>query len=302
MIPCIETTQLSHSFPGGEAALESIDLRVPESSIFGLLGPNGAGKSTLLRLLLGLIRPRHGAVSIFGRAMRTQRIDILRQIGSLIESPSVYEHLTARENLALLRGIYRVPQGWIDDALHLVGLEATGAKKVAHFSLGMKQRLGIAVALLHRPRLLILDEPTNGLDPQGMIEMRELIKRLHRERGTTILISSHVLAEMEKLVTHVGVIARGRLRFQGTLDALYEQCGADVALSLRTDDNARALRLLAGEVPNARCCADMILLPDASPERVAAINRQLVLSGIGVHALEPAGRRDLETIFMRLVA
>lgn len=302
MIPCIETTQLSHRYPGGEAALENIDLRVPNGSIFGLLGPNGAGKSTLLRVLLGLIRPTHGTVSIFGRALRTERIDILRQVGSLIESPSIYEHLSARENLALLREIYCVPQEWIDDALHLVGLDAAGAKKTAHFSLGMKQRLGIAVALLHRPRLLVLDEPTNGLDPQGMIEMRELIKRLHRERGTTVLISSHVLAEMEKLVTHVGVIARGRLRFQGTLDALYEQCRSNSALALRTDDNERALRLLAREMPNARRCADMILLPDASRERIAAINRQLVLSGIGVHALEPGGRRDLETIFMGLVA
>lgn len=297
----IETQSLSHRYPHGEAGLHEIDLQVPEGAIYGFLGPNGAGKSTLLRVLLGLIRRQRGCVSIFGEPFDAHRIAILRRIGALIEMPSLYEHLTAVENLAVLREIHRVPRAWIDDALRLVGLGDTGSKKVAQFSLGMKQRLGIAAAVLHRPALLVLDEPTNGLDPNGTIEMRALLKRLHDERGTTILISSHVLAEIEKLVTHIGILVTGRLRFQGTLDALRRSHGQDSVVALRTDDDARAFDILAADVPAARRHADGIALPALPPEHLAGINRRLVECGIGVHALGASGR-DLETIFMEFVA
>ncbi len=296
----IETHGLSHSYPNSASGLKDIDLAVPQGSIYGFLGPNGAGKSTLLRVLLGLIRRQRGSVSLLGKPFDTQRIAILREVGSLIETPSLYEHLTARENLALLREIYRVPQTWISDTLHLVGLADSADKRVGQFSLGMKQRLGIAIAVLHRPALLILDEPTNGLDPNGTIEMRELLKKLHRERETTILVSSHVLAEMERLITHVGILAGGRLRFQGTLDALRGAEDARCCVTLRTDDDEHAIATIIEEQPNARRHAHGITLPALAHEQMARLNRRLVERGIGVYEL---GRRerDLEALFMEYI-
>jgi ABC-2 type transport system ATP-binding protein len=296
----LETCGLSYRHSRGGAALHDIDLAVPEGAIYGFLGPNGAGKSTVLRLILGLLRLQGGSVSIFGRRFDTDRIAILRNIGSLIEMPSPYDHLTARENLALHAAVRGVPHAWVDDTLRLVGLGDTASKRVAQFSLGMKQRLGIAIAVLHRPRLLVLDEPTNGLDPNGTIEMRELLQRLHRTRETTILVSSHVLAEIERLVTHVGVLANGRLRFQGTLDALRAAHGAAPCVALRTDDDARALELLADEAVALRA-GDGIALPPMSHDAIARINRRLVERGIGVFELRRR-ERDLESIFMELVA
>jgi len=296
---CLETDALGHRYPSGEAVLDDIHLRVPEGSIYGFLGPNGAGKTTTLRLLLGLLRKQQGTISIFGKRLDAHRIEILRNIGSLIESPSLYDHLTASENLALLRTIYRVPKAWIGDALQRVGLSGTGRKKVGQFSLGMKQRLSLAVALLHRPGLLILDEPTNGLDPNGIVEMRELLTRLNREHGTTIVVSSHLLPEIEKLATHVGIIHKGRMKFQGTLDAL-RHTRADAAVTLSTNDDRRALQLLSAEVPDARCADGGIVLPAMSNERIAHVNRRLVEQGVGVHGLGVA-RTDLEAIFMGMV-
>jgi lantibiotic transport system ATP-binding protein len=219
---CLETSELSYRFSRNAIVLDKLDLRVPEGSIYGFLGPNGAGKTTTLRLLLGLLRKQQGHILFFGRPFEADRIAALRKVGSLIESPSVYGHLTAVENLAVWQKIYQCPWERIALVLHWVGLADTGRKKAGQFSLGMKQRLGIAIALLNDPSLLILDEPTNGLDPGGMIEIRELLQQLNRERGVTILLSSHLLSEMEKLVTHTGIIHRGRLLFQGSLDELRE--------------------------------------------------------------------------------
>jgi ABC-2 type transport system ATP-binding protein len=297
----VATSALSHRYARGGATLHEIDLEVPEGAIFGFLGPNGAGKSTVLRLLLGLLRLQQGSVSIFGKRFETHRIEVLRKVGSLIETPSLYDHLTARENLVLHADVRRVPRAWVDDTLGLVGLRDTAKKRVAQFSLGMKQRLGIAIAVLHRPKLLVLDEPTNGLDPNGTIEMRELLQRLHRERETTILVSSHVLAEVERLATHIGILANGRLRFQGTLDGLREMHGAGARVALRTDDDERALGVLADEIPAAARDGERIALPPLTPDALARINRRLVERGIGVHELARS-ERDLESIFMELVA
>src|SRR4051794_4480726 len=217
--PTIETSGLTHHF-GGQPVLQGIDLCVPAGAIYGFLGPNGAGKTTTLRLLLGLLRRQQGTVRIFGRALERDRLAILRRIGSSIETPSLYGQLTAAENLEVWRRLFRCERRRIGEVLELVGLAATGPKRADQFSLGMKQRLGLAVALLHEPSLLILDEPTNGLDPHGILEMRALFGTLNRERGITILVSSHILSEIERVVTHVGVIHRGTLRFQGTLDEL----------------------------------------------------------------------------------
>jgi lantibiotic transport system ATP-binding protein len=209
----VVTSGLSHTYLH-QPALREVDLSVPGGAIYGFLGPNGAGKTTTLRLLLGLLRRQQGTIELFGLRLEQHRREILRQLGSSIETPSLYGHLTAAENLEVWRRVYRCDHRRICAVLEMVELAATGSKRVDQFSLGMKQRLGIAIALLHEPSLLILDEPTNGLDPQGILDMRRLLVWLNRERGVTILISSHILSEVERLVTHVGVIQRARCAFR----------------------------------------------------------------------------------------
>jgi lantibiotic transport system ATP-binding protein len=298
---CLETVNLHHRYAQQEPVLREISLQMPNGSIYGFLGPNGAGKTTTLRLLLGLLRRQQGSISIFGKNFDANRIESLKQIGSLIESPSLYEHLTAAENLELMQKIYRLPKERIDEVLGLVGLSGTRRKLVGQFSLGMKQRLSIGVALLHRPSLLILDEPTNGLDPNGIVEMRDLLRKLNREEGVSILISSHLLSEIEKLVSHVGIIHRGRMIFQGTLEELRQTKQKAATVTLGTNDDARALRLLADQVPEAHVHNGGISLPGLSRETLAGLNRRLVEQGIEVHCLYPI-EDDLETIFMKMVS
>ncbi|MFD0724637.1 ATP-binding cassette domain-containing protein [Lysobacter brunescens] len=296
---CLQTRALVHRY-GNDLVLDGIDLQVPTGSIYGFLGPNGAGKTTTLRLLLGLLRRQQGEIAIFGHRLDEDRIGLLRRIGSMIESPSFYEHLSARENLALLQKVYRCPRGRIDEVLALVGLAQTGRKRAGQFSLGMKQRLGLAVALLHAPDLLILDEPSNGLDPNGIVEMRALLQRLNRELGITILVSSHLLPEVEKLATHVGILHRGRLMFQGTIDALQARQHQRRALRLRTGDDDAAQSLLARHGHPAHRDVDGLSLPALDDADAAALNRTLVAAGIDVFELAPE-RGDLERIFMDIV-
>jgi ABC-2 type transport system ATP-binding protein len=297
---CLETTDLSHRYGGDVPVLSGINLQVPQGSIYGFLGPNGAGKTTTLRLILGLLKMQQGTISVFQKRFDAHRIEILRNVGSLIESPSLYDHLTARENLMVLQKVYRCPVTRIAEVLDLVGLPDTGKKKVAQFSLGMKQRLSIAVALLHGPSLLILDEPTNGLDPNGIIEMRQLLSRLNTERRVTILISSHLLAEIERLVTHVGIINRGRMVFQGTMADLKRKQQQILSIRLATNDDEAALKIVAPHEPAARIADGTIVVPPMSDARIARINRLLVEGGLDVHEIR-AVRNDLETIFMGLV-
>ena len=238
----IETIGLSHTF-SNEVALRDVHLAVPSASIYGFLGPNGAGKTTTLRLVLGLLRRQHGTIEVFGRSLDRHRLEILRRVGSSIESPSVYGQLTARENLEVWRRVFRCPSRRIAQVLELVGLASTGSKRADQFSLGMKQRLSIAVALLHEPTLLILDEPTNGLDPHGILEMRALLSTLNTEHGVTVLVSSHILSEIERIVTHVGVIHRGTMKFQGTLAALLSRQETSAFTRIETSDNAAALEI-----------------------------------------------------------
>jgi ABC-2 type transport system ATP-binding protein len=216
----IETNDLTHHFSRAETVLRQISLQVPTGSIYGFLGPNGAGKTTTLRLVLGLLRRQQGDVRLFGLDMAHHRLEILRKVGSSIESPSLYAHLTAEENLRVWQRVFQCPARRIGEVLQLVGLADTKAKRAGQFSLGMKQRLSLAVALLHEPSLLILDEPTNGLDPHGIHEMRKLLIALNRDSGITIVVSSHLLSEVERFVTHVGIINRGSILFQGPLASL----------------------------------------------------------------------------------
>ena len=298
---CLETADLSHRYASDAPVLDGIDLQVPQGSIYGFLGPNGAGKTTTLRLILGLLKRQQGTISIFRKRFDAHRIEILRKVGSLIESPSLYDHLTARENLMVLQKVYRCPPSRIAEVLDLVGLADTAKKKAGQFSLGMKQRLSIAVALLHGPSLLILDEPTNGLDPNGIVEMRQLLSRLNRERGVTILVSSHLLAEIDRLVTHVGIINRGRMVFQGTMSDLKRKQQQILSIRVGTSDDETALAIVAPHVPDARIADDTLVLPAMSDQEVARLNRLLVERGCDVHEIR-AVRNDLETIFMGLVA
>lgn len=208
----LETHSLTKRFRG-QTAVNGVSLRVPYRGIYGLLGQNGAGKSTLLKLVTGILRPEAGEIIFDGHPW--DRKD-LRKIGALIETPALYGNLTAAENLEVHTRVLGLPKSRIAEVLEIVGLRDTGRKRTAHFSLGMKQRLGIAIALLNKPRLLILDEPTNGLDPLGIQELRELL-RSFANQGMTVMISSHILAEVEQVVDHVGIINEGRLVYEGAL-------------------------------------------------------------------------------------
>lgn len=204
-------------------AVSQLDMTVREGRIYGFLGPNGAGKSTTLKMLLGLVQPSSGSIELMGKPMNDRnRIELLRSTGSLIESPSFYGHLTARENLRIYTTLLGLPEKNIDEALKIVRLDRQEGKRLSAYSLGMKQRFGIASAMLGFPKLLILDEPTNGLDPSGIQEMRELIRSLPERCGMTVIISSHILSEIDRIVDDIGIIANGELRYQGELERLHE--------------------------------------------------------------------------------
>ncbi len=228
-------------------SVNQVSLHIRKGSIYGFLGPNGAGKSTTMKMLLGLTAPTKGSFSIDGKHFPEDRMDILKEIGSFIEAPSFYANLTGRENLDVIRRILRLPKESVEDALELVGLTEFGDRLAKKYSLGMKQRLGLAGALLGRPPILILDEPTNGLDPSGIHEIRELVKSLPGLYDCTILISSHMLSEIELMADDIGILNHGRLLFEGSLDELRQTAVKtgfaannleDVFLSMVDQDNA----------------------------------------------------------------
>jgi ABC-2 type transport system ATP-binding protein len=293
----IETHQLTHRFRSGEIAVNQLNLQVPEGSVYGFLGPNGAGKTTTLRILLGLLKKQESEVRILGKTIDRDRNYILSRIGSLIESPSLYLHLTALENLKIYQLVYACKPSRMQEVLKLVGLGDVGSKKVEKFSLGMKQRLALAVALLHEPRLLILDEPSNGLDPNGMIELRQMIRNLNEQHGITILVSSHILAEVEKIVTHVGVIHRGTFQFQGTvqeLDAIRQKAGVKFEVS-----DALAAQKLLGSEHFTLISPQTFELHQAQPEKIARANKILNDQNIQVYSVVPQ-TQDLESVFLHL--
>ncbi len=297
---CITTKNLSYRFNGQDTVLSDIELAVPKGAIYGFLGPNGAGKTTTLRLLLGLLKKQTGSIQFFEQDFEGNRLSILRKTGSLIEAPSIYAHLSASENLALLQKIYRCDKNRIDEVLKLVGLEHTGKKSAGKFSLGMKQRLSIAIALMHEPELLILDEPTNGLDPNGIIEIRELLKKLNQEQGLTILISSHLLAEIEKMVTHVGIINKGKLIFQGTMQSLHEAQQQQSVIYFETNNLPATKNILQAAGLHAVEYEKGLSIQLAEPAKVALANTQLVEQGIAVYQISVI-KNDLESIFMDLI-
>lgn len=295
--PVIQTSGLSYNYSRDVQSLYNIDLRVERGSIYGFLGPNGSGKTTTLSLLLGLLEKQKGDIQIFGQHLQANREAILGKIGSLVETPSLYGHLTARENLEVYRNTYEAPKARINEVLEIVSLTDTGKKVVKKFSLGMKQRLAIALALLPNPELLILDEPSNGLDPAGIIELRALIKKLNKEHRMTILISSHLLGEIEKMVSHVGIIYKGKMLFQGSLPELlqFQQKGAK--LLINTSDNEQAITLLEAYHPQWEEGA--ISLSLANQQQVVDIQQTLSRNGLVIYLLQPK-TNDLEQLFIDL--
>ncbi len=278
--------------------VDHIDLRIPEGSIYGFLGPNGAGKSTTMKMLLGLVKPTEGKAQILGQTLNDKnRLEILKETGSLIESPSYYAHLTGRENLQIVCLLKQVPEKRIDEVLHIVRMEKQQNKKAGHYSLGMKQRLGLAAALLGNPKLLLLDEPTNGLDPAGIQEMRELICSLPKQYGMTVMVSSHLLSEIDQMATHTGIIDRGCLIWQDTLAHLHEHSRKQIRL--RVMNSRAAFGYLTSRKVACKMDGDSILFRDMPDEELAALMRGLTESGVGLLRIEEL-QQNLEDIFLDL--
>jgi ABC-2 type transport system ATP-binding protein len=216
----IETENLNFHYSKEKKVLNNISIKVPKGSIYGFLGPNGAGKSTTMRLLTGIIPEQGNAIKLFNQPLKEQLPLVFYRIGSLVESPALYLHLSGLDNLRYIAKLRNISEEKINETLELVDLTKDGNRKAKQYSLGMKQRLAIAMALLSEPELLMLDEPVNGLDPNGIIDIRKLLIKLNKEKGITIFVSSHLLSEIEKMCTHVGIINKGKLRFEGTIEEL----------------------------------------------------------------------------------
>lgn len=294
--PIIETQQLTKTY-GGTPRVDQVNLKVQQGEIFGFLGPNGAGKTTTLKMLLGLVQPTKGTVKLFGQELRNHRLEILNRTGSLIESPSYYGHLTGLENLRVMQRLRSLPAKNIDKVLQIVRLDNHRHKPAGQYSLGMKQRLGLAMALLAFPSLLILDEPTNGLDPAGIGEIRELIKSLPAQYDMTIVVSSHLLSEIEQTATSVGIISDGKLLFQGAMAALQAQNRA--AVHFRIDDPARAVRILSEHGYRPTMQEQQLVFSAMPDSEVARVNEILVSGQIAVSRIVDS-RKSLEDIFLDL--
>ena len=293
----IETRGLTRRF-GAQVAVNEVNLQVPEAGVYGFLGPNGAGKTTTIRMLLGLIRPNAGEVYLFEEPLAKNHLSIMRRVGALVETPSLYGHLTGRENLEVTRRLLGAERPLIDRALEIVKLTADAHRRVREYSLGMRQRLGLALALLNNPQLLILDEPANGLDPAGIHEMRDLIRRLPVEFGITVFLSSHLLSEVEQVANHIGIIHQGRLLFQGTLAELQTERREHLTVGVKQPD--LALQCLIGSGWTAQKREDGWLVVAAKTNDTAAqINRLLVSQGLEVFHIALA-QDSLEDIFLSL--
>ncbi|MGQ4583856.1 ATP-binding cassette domain-containing protein [Lysobacter sp. F60174L2] len=278
----IYTRDLTRLFPGG-FGVSTLDLAVPGGAVYGFLGPNGAGKSTTIRLLLGLLRPDRGQIELHGQPLTADRRGALAQVGALVESPSLYPHLTGRQNLEVTRRLLGTARAQVDEALDITGMRDAAGRPVREYSLGMRQRLAISLALLSRPRLLILDEPANGLDPAGIHDMRRLLRSLASDHGITVFVSSHQLGEVEQVANQVGVLHRGRLRFQGSLDDLRARYPATVQLCC--DDIARAATLLSQAGERVDLHGPTGLSVRLGHRAEAELNRLLVEAGLAVSHL-----------------
>ncbi|MDU4694179.1 MULTISPECIES: ABC transporter ATP-binding protein [Paenibacillus] len=293
----IQTEGLTKKYRG-RAAVDHLNLEIAKGDIYGFLGPNGAGKTTTIRMLLGLIQPTSGSIHIFGSELQRDKLAILRRIGSLVESPSYYGHLSAIDNLEAIRRILQVPKSRIDEVLDIVSLTSEARRPVKGFSLGMKQRLGIAASLLGHPELLILDEPTNGLDPSGIHEIRELIKSMPQKYGITVLVSSHLLGEMELMASKVGIIREGRMVFQDTIDNLRLRSAHDMELVVSEPDQALWIARDLGAVGKLQ--SGTLSFPGMADAQVAHLVKRLVENGHSIYRVEQK-KKSLEDIFMQVI-
>ena len=290
--PLVETSGLGKRY-GSITAVQDLNLSVRRGEVYGFLGPNGAGKTTTLRMLLGLIQPSSGRATVLGEAPGSPRS--LQEVGALVESPAFYPYLSGRDNLRVMARYCGAPRPRVAEVLEQVELTGRAKDKFKKYSLGMKQRLGVAAALLKDPELLILDEPTNGLDPKGMADMRALIRRLGRGERT-VLLSSHLLGEVEQVCNRVGVIHKGKLVIEGTVDEL--RGGGGILVRVEPLEEARRISLRLAGVEGAKVEDGMLVL-DADPERAAEINAKLVSAGLRVSELRPTAR-SLEDAFLEL--
>ncbi|GED13844.1 ABC transporter ATP-binding protein [Aneurinibacillus migulanus] len=291
----IETNNLTKTFKEFKP-VDALSLQVKKGEVYGFLGPNGAGKTTTIRMLLGLVRPTKGEVRIFGKPLERYRLEIARKVGSMVETPSYYGHLTGYENLEITRKLLDADRKDIDQALEIVRLTEWRNKKVKTYSLGMKQRLGIAQALIGRPEMLILDEPTNGLDPAGIHEIRDLIVTLPEQMNMTVLVSSHILQEVERIADRVGIINRGKLLFQGELAELQNRSRAKIYVEADRPDEAARMLFNAGYRIEKK---EGALYIDADKSQAAEINRSLILNGYDVSHISEE-RKTLEDIFLEM--
>lgn len=294
----LQTSSLTKKL-GNQTAVDSVNLSVPKGAVYGFLGPNGAGKTTTIRMILGLLRPTSGEVRIFDKKMSKDRAGILRRVGALVESPSFYPHLTGRENVKIVQTLKGVPASEISEVLQLVRLQDAADRKVKGYSLGMKQRLGIATAMLGQPELLLLDEPTNGLDPAGIQEIRHVIRQLAREKGITILVSSHLLSEIEQVASHIGILQNGRLLFQDRLESLQAKAHETVHFRVNQVEQASQALRTAGFLSHTE--AGEILLPYEGDQVIARATKILVQTGVDVYGIGHT-KSTLEDLFMNLTA
>ena len=294
----IETVGLTYNF-GAQTVVKNLSLQVPIGSIYGFLGPNGAGKTTTIKILLNLLKSPSDQVFIFGKDINTHRIASLKRMGALVEQPAIYGHLTGKENLVNRCLLLGIKKSKVAEMLSIVGLTDAANKKAGKYSLGMKQRLGIALALVSDPELLLLDEPTNGLDPNGIIEIRNLMIDLTTKHNKTILVSSHLLAEIERTATHVGIINKGELLFQGTINDLHDL--SKPTIKIETDHAEKTATLLAEVAEIIEQKENTITIIFKSREEMANINTLLVQNGIKVYTIG-IERKDLENLFLDITS
>jgi ABC-type multidrug transport system ATPase subunit len=301
-VPAIVTQGLTRRF-GRHLAVDAVSMTVPQGAVYGFLGRNGAGKTTALKMLLGLLKPGAGQARIAGIDVGRDRIAAARQTGALLEAHGLYPNLTGRENLDLTRSLLGLPRVEIDRVLDVVEMSGDAGRRVGGYSLGMRQRLGLARAMLGAPPVLILDEPTNGLDPDGIADMRRFLKTLPDRTGATVLLSSHLLGEIEQTATHIGILNAGRLVLEGELARLKADLPPEI--DLRVDDAGRARSVLANHditVTDQPESLHLQLRPGQDVDATAAaLNRDLIAAGVDVFALSPRAR-SLEGIYRAVTA
>ena len=297
MTPAIEICQLTRRF-AGRLAVDALTMTVPTGSVYGFLGRNGAGKTTTLRLLLGLLRPDAGAIRVAGLDVATHRLDVARRMGALLEATGFYGNLSGHENLDLARRLLDLPTGEIDRVLDLTDMSGHRHRRVADYSLGMRQQLGLARAMLGSPPVLLLDEPTNGLDPEGIAWMRQFLRELPARSGATVLVSSHLLGEVEQVATHIGILSHGRLVREGALGEL--TAGLDAEILIETDAPLHAAAIAGEHGLQVAQEGDALIvrLPRGADARAigATLNHCLCLAGVPVHAFSPR-RQSLEHLY-----